>query len=331
MIFSPLAKTPYRLASKMAGGLFFPTRRVLLQLEFCGEPFCGWQLQSESVESKSKRSIQFYVESAVATILGRNGERFPVQGCGRTDSGVHALDYYAHFDVHQGLESKVHDLQKFVHSLNGVLPKGIVVKNAFDVPLDFHALKSAREKIYEYRVLVRKEAPTFESDFMHWICAEIGAPQGRRKFDLGHFCNAAKQYVGTHDFAAFASSGTEVKNTQRTISKIQIIREKFPHHHSAGDLIKIRYWGDGFLKQMVRNMTGLLFEIAAEKRPVDAVQKIFLDSSSTRQDAGLCAPAKGLFLSHVFYEHPQNPLPQVTPFLESESRIKDTWEFLGER
>lgn len=300
-------------------GVFSPVKRILLKLEFCGTHFCGWQLQSESVEANSKRSIQFHVETAVATALGRNGERFAVQGCGRTDSGVHAFEYFAHFDLHQDLVLRVPDLSKLVHVLNGILPQGIAVLDAVEVPLDFHALKSACTKIYEYRVLVRKEAPTIGSDFMHWICAEIGAPVGRRNFDISAFMAASQLFVGTHDFAALASSGTEIKNTVRTVSKIEVIREKFPHHHSKGDLLKIRFWGNGFLKQMVRNMVGTLFEVAAGKRAIDSVSELLRPGLSQRKDAGSCAPGRGLFLSHVEYAHPQNPLPAFDPFGEGAS------------
>ncbi|HVJ64147.1 MAG TPA: tRNA pseudouridine synthase A [Bdellovibrionota bacterium] len=285
-------------------GKFAVTKRILLKLEFCGADFCGWQLQSESVESQSKRSLQFCVESAVATMLGRHGERHTVQGCGRTDSGVHALEYYAHFDVHQGLESRVRDLAKFVHALNGVFPRGITALGAWEVPLDFHALKSAAYKVYEYRLFVRGPSPVIHPGFMYWLSAEIDAPPPRRNFDLAAVTRAARSFVGTHDFAALASFGSEVKSTVRTVSKIEILREKFPHHDSAGDLLRFRVWGNGFLKQMVRNMVGTLIEVGLAKRDEASVARLLEPGLSVRKDAGACAPAEGLFLSRVVYEHP---------------------------
>jgi tRNA pseudouridine38-40 synthase len=295
-------------------GVFTVTKRILLKLEFCGTHFCGWQLQSESVESKSKHSLQFHIERAVATALGRNGERYAVQGCGRTDSGVHALEYFCHFDIHRDLEPRVADLQKFAHALTGILPRGISVLKAYDVPLDFHALKSAQQKVYEYRLFLRNESPTINDDFMYWLASEIGADPPRRAFDFEAFKKAAKYFVGTHDFAALASSGSEIKNTVRTIFKIEIIREKFPHLDSDGDLVRIRFYGNGFLKQMVRNIVGTLIEVGIGKRQVGTLSELFVSGQSVRKDAGVCAAAQGLFLAKVFYSHPQNPLPHPAPF-----------------
>ncbi len=287
-------------------GVFSVTKRILLKLEFCGTDFCGWQLQSESLESRAKHSLQFYVESAIATAFGRHGERYSVQGCGRTDSGVHALEYYCHFDIHRELEPRLQDLQKFAHALTGILPRGISVLGAYEIPLDFHALKSASQKVYEYRLFLRNEAPTTHADFMYWLAAEIDAPTGRRNFDFEAFRTAAKVFVGTHDFAALASAGSDVKSTVRTISKIEIMREKFPHIDSEGDLVRIRFWGNGFLKQMVRNIVGTLIEVGIGKRTQSEVTEL-LSAESVRKDAGVCAPAQGLSLSRVIYEHPQNP------------------------
>ena len=307
-------------------GVFAVTKRILLKLEFCGTNFCGWQLQSESPESTAKHSLQYHVEMAVATALGRHGERHPVQGCGRTDSGVHALEYFCHFDVHQDLEPRVQNLQKFAHALSGILPRGISALAAFEVPRDFHALKSATLKVYEYRLFLRNESPTVNADFMYWLAAEIDAPAGRRGFDFAAFSRATRHFVGTHDFAALASAGSEIKNTVRTISKIEIIREKFPHLDSKGDLVRIRFWGNGFLKQMVRNMVGTLIEVGIGRRNGDSVPQLLVTRQSVRKDAGVCAAAPGLFLSRVFYEHAQNPIPVAAPFTNSPTLSHEVFE-----
>lgn len=307
-------------------GVFAVTKRILLQLEFCGTNFCGWQLQSESVESGAKHSLQFHLEQAVATALGRHGERFPVQGCGRTDSGVHALEYFCHFDIHAALEPRVVNLQKFGHALTGMLPREISVVGVYAVPLSFHALRSAALKVYEYRLFLRNEAPTINAEFMYWLSFEIDAPVGRRRFDFDAFSRAAKHFVGTHDFAALASAGSEIKNTVRTVSKIEIIREKFPHHNSKGDLIRLRITGNGFLKQMVRNIVGTLIEIGIGRRDGDTVPELFKTGQSVRKDAGACAAAQGLCLSRVVYDHPQNPLPDSPLFLDTNTISHEVFE-----
>lgn len=242
--------------------------RIKLTIEYDGTDFVGWQVQPNGV------SIQQRVELALEQLLE---EKVRVHSSGRTDAGVHALGMVCHFDTGRELP-----LSAWREGVNRFLPVTIAVRQAEEVGDDFHARFSAKGKRYRYSLL-RNEVRSPLQRRTSW--------QIRQKLDLESMREAARLFVGEHDFAAFRTSGCAAVTTQRKIFSVDLIEE--------GDLLHIDVSGTGFLKNMVRMMVGTLVEIGRGKRPVDDVEKL-LDCSSEVGPA-LTAPAQGLCLMEVDY------------------------------
>lgn len=274
--------------------------RFALRLEFDGASFCGWQSQSEKAEAKYP-SIQTTLQKTLKKLLGVRKE-FIVQGCGRTDAGVHAEEYVAHVDIPEEYISKFKgEARRLRLGLNTLLPKSICVKDVALVDDTFHALDSTTSKVYEYRVLVKMTKPALDLGRVHWIPAEIDQ---KDRFDFDLLKKTLKILEGKKDFAAFASSGHTVKSTVRNILRVSC--EDEIREGARGRLVRIQFEGEGFLKQQVRNMVGASLAVATGKRPADFVQKLLEQSQgpSTRIPSLFCAPAEGLFLVKVNYDRP---------------------------
>jgi len=263
------------------------SRRFCLRLEFDGSLFCGWQLQSSEAEAV-KSSGQGEVERALR-VLTRSPQRVVVQGCGRTDAGVSALEFFAHFDLPElcPLPEAARDIEKFRHSLNGILPDGIAVTELSAVAADFHALKDVTWKTYEYTLLVRRTKPTFERDRCYWI------PETLETFKLDELRKGLALLKGKKDFVNFAAADHTAQTTVREIFETSI--EVTP----AGEL-RLRFTGEGFLKYMVRNLVGTLVEVGVGKRDVASIEHL-LNGQLGRKDCGHCAPSCGLRLVRVCY------------------------------
>ncbi len=266
-------------------------RRLLFKLEWDGAAFTGWQLQSEGPDYQGPPSIQACVERAVATSLRRHGERFPVVGCSRLDAGVHAEVFYCHVDIELALFPE--NIERFRHSLNCLLPPQVVITSCVEVPMTFHAQKSAIKKTYEYRILLRRAKPTLlQGKCYWWTFYKDGVD-----FDFNKLEQSLALLKGTHDFKALAAADHTAKTTVRTLFEASYRQEK--------ELVILRFEGDGFLKYMVRNMAGTLIEIASAKRDVASLKELLGDPHGLgpipRIHAGFCAPAEGLFLVKVTY------------------------------
>jgi tRNA pseudouridine38-40 synthase len=244
--------------------------RLKLILAYDGAPFAGWQSQSH------RNTIQDHVERAFERVLGK-----PVRfhGAGRTDAGVHALAQCAHVDLPNHRLSAA----RWTEALNALLPPTIRVLRCQYVSNDFHARLSAKGKIYRYRIWLAPVLPPFEYH-RAWHIA--------RAIDLKILKRAAKHFVGTHDFAAFAANrGKPEESTIRSIHSVRI-RQK-------GPCVTIEFDGDGFLYKMVRLIVGSLVKCALGKIRIEDVDAR-LDSGETGS-ARFAAPAEGLFLVRVRY------------------------------
>lgn len=244
--------------------------RIRLTVAYVGTRYQGWQIQAAGA------TIQGAIEERLARICG---EPVRLHGSGRTDSGVHALGQVAHFDAP---ESKRH--VPWAQALNAMLPGDIAILDAVEAPPDFHARFSVRSKRYAYTL---------------WTEPRFTLPQRApfvwpvRDLDFKAMDQAAAMLAGTHDFAAFQNAGTEIKGTVRTLEPIQ----RVPGTHPAEWVL--RFQADGFLKQMVRNLTGLLVEVGrGNLQPKDA--GIVLEGLDRRR-APATAPAQGLTLEEVMY------------------------------
>jgi tRNA pseudouridine38-40 synthase len=246
------------------------SRRLKLVIAYDGTPFAGWQSQSH------RNTIQDHVERAFERVLG---QPVRVHGAGRTDAGVHALAQCAHADVPNNRLSAA----RWTEALNALLPPTIRVLRCSYVPNNFHARLSTKGKIYRYRIWLAPVLPPFEYRRAWHIV---------RPIDLEILRRAAKQFVGTHDFAGFAANrGKQEKSTIRTIYSVRV-RQK-------GSCVTIEFDGDGFLYKMVRLIVGSLVKCALDKIRIEDVAAR-LDSGQIGP-ARFAAPAEGLFLVRVRY------------------------------
>lgn len=261
--------------------------RIKLTLQYKGTAYCGWQVQPNGV------TIQEILEKTLHRLFQK---KINVIGSGRTDSGVHALGQVGHFDVPVDGGSWMVDgkLQRFVHSLNSLLPDDIAVIDAKIVPDTFHAQKSAKKKIYDYFILNSRIRSPFLTDTV-W---QIPVP-----LDIKKMRQAAKLLIGEHDFRAFCASDSTAKTTVRQIYRISIgkipLNPPLTKGESKGDLIRIAISGNGFLKYMVRNVVGTLVEVGKGRMTVTEFKKAF--RSCDRKRTGQTAPARGLVLRKVVY------------------------------
>lgn len=272
--------------------------RFALRLEFDGSNFCGWQEQSQKMEKASIPSIQRTLQKAFGKLLGTR-KRVLVQGCGRTDSGVHAEEFVAHVDIDEKLFKKFkNESRRLRLGLNAVLPAAISVKELIEVEEKFHALHDVVSKRYEYRILLRMTRPALERGRVWWIPTSPDT----HDFDTRLLKKSMKDLEGRKDFAAFANAGHSVKTTVRTIHNVEL--EEEPRGTDRGKLLRITFEGDGFLKQQIRNMVGSLVAIAQKKQNVNFLQQLLSASNgpSTRISGLFCAPPEGLFLMRVKYD-----------------------------
>ncbi len=242
--------------------------RVKLTIEYDGTNYSGWQRQKNAV------SIQEMLERA---FLAATGETVCINGAGRTDAGVHAASQVAHFDTNCSIPA-----EKICFAINMHLPPDIRVKDSCSVTTQFHARYCAVSKTYGYTIHNSVHAPALLRN---------SAAHVRGKLDIGAMRKAAQYLVGTHDFAAFCSSGSSVKSSVRTIAGIDITEQK--------PLLHIIINSTGFLYNMARIIVGTLIETGLKKRSPDSMANII--AAKDRNAAGITAPAKGLMLLEVIY------------------------------
>jgi len=253
-------------------------RTLKITLAYDGTRFVGWQRQAEG------ESIQGLLESALARL---EGAPVTVNGAGRTDAGVHALGQVASATV-----SFSHDPATVFRSLNAQLPADVRVLAVDEAAPGFHARFSARRKTYRYQITQGPTASPFERRFA-WHVPE--------PLDIAAMDTAAAALVGTHDFAAFQSTGSPGATTVRTIVRAGWRRQATGVAGVGTEcLLVYEVAGDGFLRHMVRTVVGTLVEVGRGWRTASSVAELLEDG--TRGAAGPTAPAHGLFLVQVEYD-----------------------------
>lgn len=244
-------------------------RNIKITIEYDGTRYNGWQSQ------KNGTGIQEILTNAIHQVCSDVDK---INGAGRTDAGVHALGQTANFLT----ESKV-PIKKMATAINVYLPKDIVVRSAEEVNKDFHSRYSAKGKKYMY--VVNNSDTRSALDFYREYHFNY-------ELDYKSMKKAAEIFEGTHDFRGFMASGSSVKDTIRTISKIQIKKK------DDGRII-FNFTGDGFLYNMVRILVGTLLDVGLGKIKVEDLQELIL--SKDRKKAGKTVPAQGLYLVEVYY------------------------------
>lgn len=242
--------------------------RYFLQLAYDGTPYRGWQRQPAAP------SVQEEVEKALRIAL--HAPDLFVVGCGRTDTGVHALDYYLHFDAPS---DQVID-ERLVYSLNSILPDSIAIKRVIPVSDDAHARFSATERGYQYLILRRKDA--FMADRAHVLHPAL---------DIVVMNTACAYLIGRQDFSSFCKAGSDVKTTFCDVRLAQW--EEVPN----GYCFHIR--ADRFLRNMVRAIVGTCIRIGKGQAAPESMRSVI--AAHDRSAAGKSAPARGLYLEHIIY------------------------------
>jgi tRNA pseudouridine38-40 synthase len=240
--------------------------RYFIELSYNGKNYHGWQIQPDAI------SVQQKVNYALSTMLQYE---ISVVGAGRTDTGVHASQMFAHFDVDQKLDENV------VFKLNSILPEDIVVRKVFSVDQEMHARFNALSRSYVYKICLGRDP--FLLDFAWQIHSQ--------KFDLNRMNEAAKLLLEYQDFESFSKVKTDVYTFNCDITKAVWIEKEneLTFHISA----------NRFLRNMVRAIVGTLLEVGSGKKTVEDFRKII--ESKSRSKAGLSVPAKGLFLTAIKY------------------------------
>lgn len=241
--------------------------RYKLTLAYNGENYHGWQTQPNAP------TVQETLERAFSLILRQNTS---ITGCGRTDTGVHAEYYVAHFDTYD-INGKIGDL---IHKMNSFLPKDIAIYNIEPVGDDFNARFSAVKRSYRYWIHTRKDPFLDRSS---WL---VPYPIDIEKMNQG--CEILKRYT---DFASFCKAGSDNKTTICHISSAQWTQD--------AHRIKFEITADRFLRNMVRAIVGTMVDLGLGKTSLADFEDII--KSHKRSSAGQSVPAKGLALVDIRY------------------------------
>ncbi len=240
--------------------------RYFIEFSYNGAAYHGWQKQPDVV------TIQHVLEDAISTVLQKKIE---VVGAGRTDTGVHAKQMYAHFD----LEDAITDSQ-IVYKFNQLLPKDIAVKELHQVKDDSHARFDALSRTYEYIISEKKNPFTIES--AHFL---------KHKLDIDKMNEASQLLFNYKNFKAFSKVHTDVKTYNCKMMVAEWERRQ--------DTLVFTITADRFLRNMVRAIVGTMIDIGSGKLQVINIRDII--ESQDRSNAGTSVPAKGLYLTNIAY------------------------------
>ncbi|WFR55188.1 tRNA pseudouridine(38-40) synthase TruA [Anaerocolumna sp. AGMB13025] len=247
-------------------------RNIKLVLEYDGSRYDGWQKQAGNPKSVT---IQDKVESVLTKM---EHETVTVIGAARTEAGVHAYAQIANFTTNTDMK-----LYEIKHYLNRFLPRDIAVVEVAEVPERFHSSFNAKAFRYEYKITMGEVSSVFERKYNYYSF---------HKLDILKMRQAAKHLIGSHDFKAFSDNKRMKKSTVRTINKIDF--------YSDINEIVITIEADDFWPNMARIIVGTLIEMGEGNKQPDSMKDIL--ESGNRDQAGMTAEARGLFLQEVLYQ-----------------------------
>lgn len=243
----------------------------LILLAYDGTRYRGWQIQPHDP------TLEGLLENA---LLDLTGQSIKVHGAGRTDAGVHALNYPASFRLDTRFSA-----EKWRGALNAKLPEDVVVKHVQAVPPEFHARHSAIGKRYRYLIHNQPFADPFGQHSAWWV---------RRSLDVPAMREAATRLVGTHDFSAFRSVHCASPNPVKELRALQVETDA-----SQPGRLRIEAEANSFLQHMVRILAGTLVEVGLGKLSPDKVEAIL--KSRDRTQGGQTAPPNGLYMLRTIY------------------------------
>jgi tRNA pseudouridine38-40 synthase len=247
-------------------------KKFKLYIEYDGTGYSGWQKQ------KNAKSIQETISNIIQDIFKKSkGENkfFDFQGSGRTDSGVHAYEQVAHLECETMLAPEILKLK-----INDELPAPINILEIEKADARFHARHSAKSRQYVYRISKRRNA--FEKKYCWWV---------KDKLDVKKMSEAAKEFMGMHDFISFSEKSKEDKSTKCLVEDINVTEDT--------DFIYIRIKASHFLWKMVRRIVGTLVEVGRKNLTASDVKNFLLKPNT--EPANFTAPPSGLFLEKVYY------------------------------
>lgn len=239
--------------------------RYFLEFSYNGQNYFGWQRQPKQI------SVQEVLEISLSTLLR---QKIDLTGAGRTDSGVHAKQMFAHFDFEEILP------EDLIHRLNAFLPKDITVYNVHKMTNEAHARFDATDRTYHYFVQCGKDSFNFDYTW-----------QIRHDLDIEKMNEAAKSLLGKQDFSSFAKIHTDVKT--------HICDVKFAQWERNSNELKFTITADRFLRNMVRSVVGTLADVGKSKINLEEFNHII--AQKDRSFASGSAPAQGLYLVEVVY------------------------------
>ena len=241
--------------------------RYFIEIAYKGTDFHGWQQQPNAM------SVQEHIQKGLSKILGTNTT---IVGAGRTDTGVHANQMYAHFDTQKELNKK-----DFAYRLNSVIPESIFIKQILKVSATAHARFDAISRSYEYHIHLANNPFLLETTQQFY----------QKKFNIDKMNQAAKILLDHTNFKAFSKSRTDVKTYEcnLTTAKWEQKEEQLVFYITA----------NRFLRNMVRAIVGTLLEVGEGKLSIPQFKKVIQEQK--RSKAGVSVPAKGLFLTDIKY------------------------------
>ncbi|MFN5147476.1 MAG: tRNA pseudouridine(38-40) synthase TruA [Flavobacteriia bacterium] len=243
-------------------------RRYFIEISYNGTDYYGWQRQPR------QHSVQEEIENALSKL--HSNKEIPIVGCGRTDTGVHAKQYFLHVDL-----ENVGDTKHLIFKLNRMLPDSIVIHGIQEVSFDDHARFGAKERTYRYFIHLKKDAFINE---MSWYF-----PQ---EPDFGKMNEAAQHFLGKQDFTSLSKLHTDVKTNICTVTKAEWVKHD-------DDRWYFEIAADRFLRNMVRATVGTLLDVGLDKIQPDDIKKIL--EAKDRGEASTSVPAHGLFLWKIIY------------------------------
>jgi tRNA pseudouridine38-40 synthase len=241
--------------------------RYFIELAYDGTPFHGWQIQPNA------KSIQESLNNTLSTIL--RSEIYAI-GCGRTDTGVHAKLFYAHFDS----EHPISDLDQLKYKCNRLLDPTITVFRIFKVNENAHARFSAISRSYDYLITQQKDPFAVNRKW-----------EMREKLNLDAMNEAAAALLQYEDFTSFSKSNTQTETNLCAVSEAKWTQN--------GMELQFKITANRFLRNMVRAIVGTTLEVGQGKINVDDFRSII--EAKNRSEAGLSVPAHGLYLSNIVY------------------------------
>lgn len=245
-------------------------RNIRLLLAYDGGNYHGFQRQTPPITA-----VQNVLEEKLTVVFG---DFIELAAAGRTDAGVHANGQVVNFFTDGTIP-----VERIVRAVNSLLPADIVILEAAEAGTDFSARHSAKNKTYIYRVQQGDVPNPFTRQYAWYV---------RQRLDVQMMQQVMQQLIGTHDFSSFRAAGGAPMSPVRTMYEASCVEK-------ADGIIEFRFWGNGFLYHMVRNLVGTLVNVGLGRITPEEFQVILL--ARDRQKASATAPPEGLFLDHVEY------------------------------